>query len=552
MERINRFLRLRPNSKKKSFILKNKIYTFTQKEIKNMRNFKNNKSGYSVESRKFVSDRKYEFDKLEVVHKNRKVYENRNKKDDKVLNRNENNNLTDFIRKGRSIKDISNFIWQDTQISKKQIKISSIPNNDIFTNQDIENLLLERDKKYLEIENSIKIDNILKEQKINHEFKGSVNLLVYRKYNLLEHEIFKDFISKNMKVKIENNFLILEYKKNNYILDLFSFSLLRIRNFIFFRNSFLYFLKDEKLVKEFLYSVDQIENLNNLKNLKNLKNKKYLENDIHNNIECDLENDLDSNNNIENNKKLENDLENNKKLENNNNIEKNKKFSESDNFYLISDNLYFYTIKNIFYKNDKEIHSFKGPIIQLKYFKINDNIFLIARVTVNCLEIWEFNILKNLIKRIKKINIGTLITSFDILLSKDIYDSKNIDNLKNIENSKNLDNSKNIDNLKNIYDSKNIDNSKIIISDINHTIYFFYKNEKKKLQQNFFINFISIFPNYFIICGKKLILYEFKDFHFKIRERVEKEVEIILKNKDELKLEFLGKGIFERVLINKE
>ncbi|KRH92080.1 hypothetical protein M153_12547000127, partial [Pseudoloma neurophilia] len=210
MDRINRFLRLRPGKKQKSFVFKNKIYTFSQKEIQEMRAIKNNKcSAISLDTKIFYKNDDQQKELLRNVkmrktskcvkrisYNRTKNDHNRTKNDHNRIKNDPNRTKTDFIRKGRNLSLLTENIWQDTALQPKEFKIKSIGNN-LFNEKDLSNILLSRDNKYLECKKKIKIQNILDDQNKLKEYDSQYKMETIKKYK----NVFVDHIDNNIAIK---------------------------------------------------------------------------------------------------------------------------------------------------------------------------------------------------------------------------------------------------------------------------------------------------------------------------------------------------------------
>lgn len=193
MDRINRFLRLRPQKKQKSFILRNKIYTVTQKEIKQMRKAQINHCDLiSLETKQFYQNYKTKY-KFEPVKKSKRIHGesqirkrvNEKKAYSKKLSN--NSKVHDFITRNRDLDMLTSHIWQDLSLLPHEINLNAISNTPL-SNENIDTILINRDNKYLNYKHPIKINGILRDKQLIYTFNQKYEIFQNRNYKISEPE----------------------------------------------------------------------------------------------------------------------------------------------------------------------------------------------------------------------------------------------------------------------------------------------------------------------------------------------------------------------------
>lgn len=357
MDRINRFLKLRPQKKHKSFIHKNKVYTVTQAEIKQVRRARMNKCDViSLSTKKFYTNSgDFKFEKVRknnFIEKDPHTAVKRPKKNKPLTKPTKNTKKTDNITKDRDLDSITNFFWSDATLQPRPIENTSVSNR-IFNNDDLNTIILNRDNKYLIKEKKIKIENILKEKDEIEKLNTKFFLQVIRKYkcdrptNICGNII--QYSNESNPVQSDNQNLV-----QTHFVDIWSFteSSTLLMPKILGLNESQYYFQDQtskKIIKRSIFQLDESE-------------KHFEHFDVKSNVQ---------------------------KMH----------IYSFDNPQKNSDPSFFYNIKNEIFLNSLKIAQIAPKFSSLNFFQFADRLF-VQVLRINQLEIFEIHT-KKLIKQEK-------------------------------------------------------------------------------------------------------------------------------------------------------
>ncbi|ELA48314.1 hypothetical protein VCUG_00150 [Vavraia culicis subsp. floridensis] len=210
MEHIRKFLRIRPKKKERTFFYNKKEVAYTYKDVKLVRQAQSNKCLMKIN---LCSKGSFKYSSVRAKPTADLKAGKRKGADTKRISANRTKIRAGKRYKRLDLNEIVDVIWRDARLEEHTVKVNAIPDDSVFEEKDLDEIVKQRDEKYLLANKRIKLPDVHEKEvldlnlalvyKIEHDqtddatawtassFLPTVrDLIVYNTNHLLVYDIY--------------------------------------------------------------------------------------------------------------------------------------------------------------------------------------------------------------------------------------------------------------------------------------------------------------------------------------------------------------------------